>query len=119
MSRGAGPLPTLFAKLKRFNIATEHQTCSGYFQKANVFFSAVGKTVNNTGNLTSMVNNKDNVTLFTAMEDADVASIAASPFLKQISSMCNGKGLPEKAKSRSLPDAGLPESGMAGNRWDR
>ncbi|USE34795.1 hypothetical protein [Endozoicomonas sp. SCSIO W0465] len=114
MSRGASPLPTLFAKLKRFNMVTEHQVCSRYFQKANVFFSAVGKTVNNTGCLTSMVSSKNSITLFTGMDDGEVASIAASPFLKQISSMCNGKGLPEKAKVEAFLKLGCLKEGWQG-----
>ncbi|USE35562.1 hypothetical protein [Endozoicomonas sp. SCSIO W0465] len=102
MDRSVPPLPTLFAKLKRFNIVTEHQDCSRYFQKANVFFSAVSKTVNNTASLTSMLKSKSSVTQLAGMDDGDLAAIAAIPFLKQIASMCNGKGLPEKAKVDDL-----------------
>ncbi|USE34812.1 hypothetical protein [Endozoicomonas sp. SCSIO W0465] len=114
MSRGIPPLPTLFAKLERFNMVIEHQVCSGYFQKANVFFSAVGKTVNNTGSLTSMLHSKKSFTLLTHMDDGDVAAIAASPFLKQISSMCNGKGLPEKAKVEAFLKLGCLKEGWQG-----
>ncbi|USE34820.1 hypothetical protein [Endozoicomonas sp. SCSIO W0465] len=114
MNRGNPPLPTLFAKLKPFNMVTEHQTCSGYFQKANVFFSAVGKTVNNTGSLTSTLHSKNSVTLLTNMDDGDVAAIAASPFLKQISSMCHCKGLPEKSKIEAFLEMGCLKVGWQG-----
>ncbi|WP_067584184.1 hypothetical protein [Endozoicomonas ascidiicola] len=45
MNRATPPCPTLFAKLDRFDIVKEHQVCSGYFQKANVFFSVENKTI--------------------------------------------------------------------------
>lgn len=102
MNRAKPPIPTLFSLLEGFDIVKDHLICSKYFHKAHVFFSAVGKTVKDTGSLTSMLKSKDSVTRFTNMDGENVASIAGSSFLKQVSSMCNGKGLPKEAKLKAF-----------------
>uniref|UniRef100_UPI001112CECF hypothetical protein n=1 Tax=Endozoicomonas atrinae TaxID=1333660 RepID=UPI001112CECF len=97
--RGKPPANSLFSKLKNFSIVKDSQTFKGYFAKANTFFLAVNtRQITNTSCLTSMLKSKTQIKKFAEESEENIQAVAANPCLKQIASMCNGKGLPDKAK---------------------
>ncbi|WBA82097.1 hypothetical protein [Endozoicomonas sp. GU-1] len=97
--RGKPPAHSLFSKLKNFSIVKDSQTFKGYFAKANTFFLAVNpQQITNTSCLTSMLKSKTQIKKFAEESEENIQAVAANPCLKQIASMCNGKGLPDKAK---------------------
>ncbi|WBA82499.1 hypothetical protein [Endozoicomonas sp. GU-1] len=101
--RGKPPAHSLFSKLKNFSIVKDSQTFKGYFAKANTFFLAVNpQQITNTSCLTSMLNSKTQIKKFAEESEENIQAVAANPCLKQIASMCNGKGLPDKAEVEAL-----------------
>ena len=101
--RGKPPAHSLFSKLKNFSIVKDSQTFKGYFAKANTFFLAVNpQQITNTSCLTSMLKSKTQIKKFAEESEENIQAVAANPCLKQIASMCNGKGLPDKAKVEAL-----------------
>ncbi|MGO0305315.1 hypothetical protein ACTL6P_01700 [Endozoicomonas acroporae] len=97
--RGKPPAHSLFSKLKNFSIVKDSQTFKGYFARANTFFLAVNpQQITNTSCLTSMLKSKNQIKKFAEESEENIQAVAANPCLKQIASMCNGKGLPDKAK---------------------
>ncbi len=102
--RGKPPAHSLFSKLKSLNIVKEPSIFSGYFARANVFFSAVNtRQITNTSCLTSMLNSKTHIKQFAEKSEETIQTVAANPCLKQICSMCHCKGLPDKAKVEDFP----------------
>ena len=98
-NRSKPPVPTLFAKLEAFSIIEKPELFSTYFAKATVFFSAVNTTqIKNTGCLSSMLYTKSQIKGFAKQSEEDIRAIVGQPFLKQISSMRNGKGFPTRAQ---------------------
>ncbi|WBA80096.1 hypothetical protein [Endozoicomonas sp. GU-1] len=101
--RGKPPAHSLFSKLKKFSIVKDSQTFKGYFARANTFFLAVNpQQITNTSCLTSMLKSKTQIKKFAEESEENIQAVAANPCLKQIASMCNGKGLPDKAKVEAL-----------------
>ncbi|WBA82608.1 hypothetical protein [Endozoicomonas sp. GU-1] len=101
--RGKPPAHSLFSKLKNFSIVKDSQTFKGYFARASTFFLAVNpQQITNTSCLTSMLKSKTQIKKFTEESEENIQAVAANPCLKQIASMCNGKGLPDKAKVEAL-----------------
>ncbi|WBA87890.1 hypothetical protein [Endozoicomonas sp. GU-1] len=97
--RGKPPAHSLFSRLKNFSIVKDSQTFKGYFARANTFFLAVNpQQITNTSCLTSMLKSKTQIKKFAEESEENIQAVAANPCLKQIASMCNGKGLPDKAK---------------------
>ncbi len=97
--RGKPPAHSLFSKVKNFSIVKDSQVFKGYFAKANTFFLAVNpQQITNTSCLTSMLYSKTQIKKFAEESEENIQAVAANPCLKQIASMCNGKGLPDKAK---------------------
>ncbi|WBA86422.1 hypothetical protein [Endozoicomonas sp. GU-1] len=97
--RGKPPAHSLFSKLKNFSIVKDSQTFKGYFARANTFFLAVNpQQITNTSCLTSMLKSKTQIKKFAEESEENIQAVAANPCLKQIASMCHGKGLPDKAK---------------------
>ncbi|WBA87672.1 hypothetical protein [Endozoicomonas sp. GU-1] len=97
--RGKPPAHSLFSKLKNFSIVKDSQTFKGYFARANTFFLAVNpQQITNTSCLTSMLMSKTQIKKFAEESEENIQAVAANPCLKQIASMCHGKGLPDKAK---------------------
>ncbi|MGO0307998.1 hypothetical protein ACTL6P_15600 [Endozoicomonas acroporae] len=97
--RGKPPAHSLFSKLKNFSIVKDSQTFKGYFAKANTFFLAVNpQQITNTSCLTSMLKSKTQIKKFAEESEENIQAVAANPCLKQIASLCNGKGLPDQAK---------------------
>ncbi len=102
--RGKPPAHSLFSKLKDLNIVKEPSIFSGYFARANVFFSAVNtQQITNTSCLTSMLKSKTHIKQFAEKSEETIQTVAANPCLKQICSMFNGKGLPDNAKVEDFP----------------
>ncbi len=102
--RGKPPAHSLFSKLKSLNIVKEPSIFSGYFARANVFFSAVNtQQITNTSCLTSMLKSKTHIKQFAEKSEETIQTVAANPCLKQICSMFNGKGLPDNAKVEDFP----------------
>ena len=98
-NRSKPPFYTLFARLKAFSIIEKPELFSTYFAKATVFFSAVNTTqIKNTGCLSSMLQTKSQIKGFAEQSEEDIRAIVGQPFLKQISSMRNGKGFPTRAQ---------------------
>ncbi|WP_299735775.1 hypothetical protein, partial [uncultured Endozoicomonas sp.] len=96
---------TLFSMLKFHDINKHHSDLETFYEKCNVFFTALNTDVSrDTACLTSMLNKSTSSNIkivsdgFLSKADDEVQYIAQSPFLKNISSMCNGQGLPEKTK---------------------
>ena len=97
--RGKPPAHTLFSRLKNFSIVKDSQSFKGYFARANTFFLAVNpQQISNTSCLTSMLNSKTQIKKFAEESEENIQAVAANPCLKQIASMCHGKGLPDRAK---------------------
>ena len=97
--RGKPPAHSLFSKLKNFSIVKDSQTFKGYFARANTFFLAVNpQQITNTSCLTSMLKSKTQIKKFAEESEESIQAVAANPCLKQIASMCHGKGMPDKAK---------------------
>ncbi len=101
--RGKPPAHSLFSKLKNFSIVKDSQTFKGYFAKANTFFLAVNpQQITNTSCLTSMLYSKTQIKKFAEESEENIQAVAANPCLKQIASMCHGKGFPDKAKVKAF-----------------
>ncbi|WBA82095.1 hypothetical protein [Endozoicomonas sp. GU-1] len=97
--RGKPSAHSLFSRLKNFSIVKDSQTFKGYFARANTFFLAVNpQQITNTSCLTSMLKLKTQIKKFAEESEENIQAVAANPCLKQIASMCNGKGMPDKAK---------------------
>ena len=104
-SRRISVKPTLFSMLKFHGINQHPSDLKTFYEKCNVFFTALNTDVTgDTACLTSMLNKSNTSNIkrvsdsFISKADDEIQYIAQSPFLKNISSMCNGKGLPEKTK---------------------
>ena len=97
--------PTLFSMLKFHGINQHPSDLKTFYEKCNVFFTALNTDVTgDTACLTSMLNKSNTSTIkrvsdsFISKADDEIQYIAQSPFLKNISSMCSTRGLPEKTK---------------------
>ena len=97
--------PTLFSMLRFHDIDQHNNDLKTFYEKCNVFFTALNTDVTgDTASLTSMLNKSNTANIkrvsdsFISRGDDEIQYIAQSPFLKNISSMCCGKGLPEKTK---------------------
>ena len=93
----------LFDHIRDTDPVKDCQFISTFFRKAVVFFANVDASIfKRTWHLSSMLQHRIHVELFTAMEDADIAAIACHPLLMAISSHCRGKGLPDPERIRHI-----------------
>ena len=97
------PSAQLFDIIRETDPVKDCQFISTFFRKAVVFFSNVDAAIfKKTWHLSSMLQHRIHVELFTAMKDADIAAVARHPLLVPISSHCRGKGLPDPERIRHV-----------------
>ena len=79
------------------------ETIRRFFAKATVFFSAVNKAqTKNTGCLSSMLESNTLITKFANETEDNLRLLAGNPYLKQITSMCSRKGVPDPVKAAQI-----------------
>ena len=89
-------LYTLLAKVNRENLPT-------FCDKAAIFFGSLTTSIKDTGCLTSMLGNrKKHIRDFIEREDNELAYLAGLDTLRALSSMNNGKGLPDQATVKAM-----------------
>ena len=94
-------LYTLLAKVNRENLPT-------FCAKAAIFFGSLTASIKNTGCLTSMLGyRKKHIRDFIEREDNELAYLAGLDTLRALSSMNNGKGLPNQATVKAMLDWAL------------
>ena len=101
LSPGQGriPTPTLFGRLKSLSVTKDAETIRKFFVKATLFFSGVNPAqTKNTGCLSTMLNSKKHITNFVNESEDNLRLLAGNPYLKQITSMCDRKGVPDPVK---------------------
>ena len=97
--RGRIPTPALFGRLKYLTLPKDAALVRKFFEKATTFFSAVNTAeIKNTGCLSTMLDSKTHLTNFANETEDDLRLLAGNPHLKQITSMCNRKGVPDPLK---------------------
>ena len=97
------PYAQLFDVISESDPVKDCQFISTFFRKAAVFFTNVDAAIfKKTWYLSSMLQHRIHVELFTAMKDADIAAIARHPLLVPISTHCRGKGLPDPERIRHI-----------------
>ena len=88
----------LLAKVDRNDFSTG---CA----KASVFFGSLTPTIKDTGCLTSMLSaRKKHIRDFLGRENSELEYLAGLETLRALSSMNNGKGLPDEAKVKAMLD---------------
>ena len=98
--RGSIPTPTLFSCLRHLTFPKDAPLAQKFFEKATVFFSAVNTAqTKNTSCLSTMLNSNTHLTNFVNENEDNLQLLAANPHLKQITSMCNKKGIPDPIKA--------------------
>ena len=101
--RGRMPKPTLFSRLRRLSITKDAETIRKFFEKATLFFSAVNPAqTKNTGCLSTMLDSNTHITNFANETEDNLRLLAGNPYLKQITSMCNRKGVPDPVKAAEI-----------------
>ena len=102
--RGRTPTPPLFGRLGRgLSITKDAETIRKFFVKATLFFSAVNPAqTKNTGCLSTMLNSNTHITNFANETEDNLRLLAGNPYLKQITSMCNRKGVPDPVKAAQI-----------------
>ena len=94
--RGRIPTPSLFGRLENLALTKDAQICWKFFQKATVFFSAVNTSqVKNTSCLSGMLKSKKHIREFAGQNENNLRLLATNPHLKQITSMCDRRGVPD------------------------
>ena len=97
------PSARLFDHIRGMDLVKDCQFISTFFRKAVVFFANVDASIfKRSSHLSSMLQHRIHVELFTAMKDDDIAAIARHPLLIPISSHCHGKGLPDPERIRHI-----------------
>ena len=105
LSPGRGRIltPTLFSRLKSLSVIKDAETIRKFFAKATTFFSAVNTAqTKNTSCLSSMLNSNTHITNFANESEDNLRLLAGNPYLKQITSMCNRRGVPDRVKAAEL-----------------
>ena len=106
LGRGKPPIPSLFSQLKRFSLTKDAPTLLKFFDSVMVFFSALNtKDIKNTSCLSSMLDySKKQVIQFATTSEDNLRQLASNPYLKQIASMCNRKGVPSSADASAITE---------------
>ena len=105
----------LFETLKRTNIRikqtlykllsrVDRKELPTFCAKASVFFDSLTATIKDTGCLTSMLGNKKHLQDFAKRKDSELKYLAGLDTLRTLSSMNNGKGLPDEVKVKAILD---------------
>ena len=101
--QGRTPTPTLFSRLRRLSVTMDAETIRKFFVKATLFFSGVNPAqTKNTGCLSTMLNSITHITNFANETEDNLRLLAGNPYLKQITSMCNRKGVPDPVKAAEI-----------------
>ena len=104
--RGQPPTFTLFSRLQFFfssSIIEDMPTFLRFFDCANAFFSAVdNKRIKNTSCLSSMLNSKKQIKAFADQNENNLQLLATNPYLKQITSMCDRRGVPDPIHAAAM-----------------
>ena len=103
--RGQPPTFTLFSRLQFFfsSIIEDTPTFLHFFDCANAFFSAVdNKRTKNTSCLSSMLNSRKHIREFAAQDENNLRLLASNPHLKQITSMCDRRGVPDPIHAAAM-----------------
>ena len=101
--RGRIPTPTLFSRLSKLSVTKDAETIRKFFVKATIFFSAVNPAqTKNTGCLSTMLDSNTHITNFANETEDNLRLLAGNPYLKQITSMCNRKGVPDPVQAAEI-----------------
>ena len=101
--RGRIPTPSLFGRLWRLSVTKDAETIRKFFVKATLFFSGVNPAqTKNTGCLSTMLNSNTHITNFSNETEDNLRLLAGNPYLKQITSMCNRRGVPDPIKAAEI-----------------
>ena len=101
--RGQPPTYTLFSQLQFSSITKDTPTFLGFFDCANAFFSAVDNTrTKNTSCLSSMLSSRKHIRAFAAQNENNLRLLATNPHLKQITSMCDRRGVPDPIHAAAM-----------------
>ena len=103
----------LFETLKRTNIRikqtlykllvrVDRKELPIFCAKASVFFDSLTATIKDTGCLTSMLKNKKHLQDFAKRKDSELKYLGGLDTLRAVSSMNNGKGLPDEGKVKAM-----------------
>ena len=98
LNRSLPQTPMLFASLKAFSVIDDYQLMADYFNKADVFFSAVDTgEIRDTHCLSSMLKHKVQIRTLVETSDDDIRKLARSPRQRQrqLGSANFTKGLPD------------------------
>ena len=97
--RGRIPTPSVFGRLKNLSVTKDAEIIRKFFEKATIFFSAVNPAqTKNTGCLSTMLNANTHITNFANETEDNLRLLAGNPYLKQITSMCSRRGVPDPVK---------------------
>ena len=101
--RGRIPTPSLFGRLRHLTLPKDAALVRKFFEKATIFFSAVNPAqTKNTGCLSTMLNSNTHITNFANETEDNLRLLAGNPYLKQITSMCHRKGVPDPVKAAEI-----------------
>ena len=97
--RGKIPTPSLFGRLGHLTLTKDAALVREFFEKATIFFSAVNTAqTKNTSCLSTMLDSNTHITKFVSETADNLQLLAGNPYLKQITSMCSRKGVPDPVK---------------------
>ena len=101
--RGGIPTPSLFGRLRRLSVSKDAETIRKFFEKATSFFSAVNTAqTKNTSCLSSMLDSNTHITNFANETEDNLRLLASHPYLKQIASMCDRRGVPDPIDAAAM-----------------
>ena len=101
--RGRIPTPSLFGRLRHLTLPRDVALVRKFFEKATIFFSGVNPAqIKNTGCLSSMLHSNKHITNFANETEDNLRLLAGNPYLKQITSMCSRKGVPNPVKAAEI-----------------
>ena len=101
--RGRIPTPSLFGRLRKLSITKDAETIRKFFEKATSFFSAVNTTqTKNTSCLSTMLDSYTHLTNFANETEDNLRLLASHPYLKQITSMCDRRGVPDPIHAAAM-----------------
>ena len=101
--RGRIPTPSLFGRLRYLTLPKDTALVRKFFEKATIFFSGVNPAqTKNTSCLSSMLDSNTHITNFANETEDNLRLLAGNPYLKQITSMCGRKGVPDPVKAAEI-----------------
>ena len=101
--RGQSPTFTLFSLLQYSSVIKDTATILRFFDCANAFFSAVdNKHTKNTSCLSSMLITRKHIKAFADQNENNLRLLATNPHLKQITSMCDRRGVPDPIQAAAM-----------------